>query len=197
MEYNFSNINSVLGDRILIPWVNIDNAEDVLRDSLEYFCGTDFKWLDAYGKVVDWMKDNHNKGLLLMGPNGTGKTTIADKILRNVLNDYWSKVFRKDAPVMGSFNAYTLKAADEYNYNKFIDDIGSETLDVSYGKVTDLFSKIVYDAEKMGLMLICTSNLTPDELKQKYGMRTWDRIRSMMYQVTIKGDSLRKDANEH
>ena len=42
---------------------------------------TNAEWLPEYDDICDWLKDNQNKGLMLFGMNGRGKTMIATKIL--------------------------------------------------------------------------------------------------------------------
>jgi DNA replication protein DnaC len=54
-----------------------------------------------------------------------------------------------------------------------------------------VFSEIVDAIEKRGVLLIATSNLTIDEIKVKYGIRTYDRLRAHMNLVVIKEKSLR------
>lgn len=75
--------------------------------------------------------------------------------------------------------------------NIVIDDIGIEGLYNDFGNPHIVFSEIVDAIEKRGVLLIATSNLTIDEIKVKYGIRTYDRLRAHMNLVVIKEKSLR------
>ena len=46
-------------------------------------------------------------------------------------------------------------------------------------------------SEKRGHLLLCSTNLTLDELRQRYGERTIDRLRAIVRPVAFSGASLR------
>lgn len=54
------------------------------------------------------------------------------------------------------------------------------------------FRMLVDYAEKNGIMLIITTNLTWKELTEKYGERTTDRLKALVTPIGFKGKSLRK-----
>lgn len=54
-----------------------------------------------------------------------------------------------------------------------------------------VFSEVVDNIEKRGLLLIASSNFTIEEIKTKYGLRTYDRLKAYMDLVVIKEKSLR------
>lgn len=56
----------------------------------------------------------------------------------------------------------------------------------------DLFPEIVDRAEQKENILIITTNLQPDLIEKKYGIRTRDRLRAICTPVLFKGESLRK-----
>ena len=72
-----------------------------------------------------------------------------------------------------------------------IDDFGIEGTFYDYGNPHIVFSEIVDGIEKRGTLLIATTNLTMDEIKAKYGLRTFDRLRANMHIVVIREKSLR------
>lgn len=72
------------------------------------------------------------------------------------------------------------------------DDIGTENLSVKYGEKRLSFAELADEAEKKGKLLILTTNLSIDELREKYGERTIDRLRAITRTVLFSGESLRK-----
>lgn len=48
------------------------------------------------------------------------------------------------------------------------------------------------EAEKRGKMLMLTTNLSLDEISQKYGERTMDRLVAITRRVKFEGTSLRR-----
>ena len=75
--------------------------------------------------------------------------------------------------------------------NIVIDDVGIEGVYNDFGNPHVVFSEIVDAIEKRGALLIATSNLTINEIKAKYGLRTYDRLRAHVTLVVIKEKSLR------
>ena len=72
-----------------------------------------------------------------------------------------------------------------------IDDFGIEGKFYDYGNPHIVFSEIVDGIEKHGTLLIATTNLTMEEIKAKYGLRTFDRLRAIMQVVVVREKSLR------
>lgn len=72
-----------------------------------------------------------------------------------------------------------------------IDDVGTESMANVYGEKRNAFSEIVDNAERKGKMIIITTNLSIEELTEKYGERTMDRIRDITTSVLFKGNSMR------
>jgi len=73
-----------------------------------------------------------------------------------------------------------------------IDDIGTEEIRIEYGNKRELFFEIVDNAEKNSNLLIITTNLTGEEIKQRYGLRVYERLLSITKRIIIKGKSERK-----
>ena len=66
-----------------------------------------------------------------------------------------------------------------------MDDIGTENLSVKYGEKRLAFAELTDEAEKKGKLLILTTNLSIDELREKYGERTVDRLRAITKTVLV------------
>lgn len=171
--------------------ISIDNAKEILTNALRYFISLENResvWLPEYEEVADWLNDNQRRGLFLYGNCGRGKTVLARYVIPAILLKY-------DRKVVNCFDAQEMNTnLDEVLKKKIvcIDDIGTEEVSVSYGNKRLAFLEVVDAAEKHGKLLIITSNLNQDQLVQKYGDRTMDRIISTTKRVLFKGKSLRR-----
>lgn len=173
--------------------ISIPNAEKRLRGGLQYVVnmksGRNAEWNEHnYRPIVDWMTDNKGKGLLMFGGCGLGKSVIGRYILPLLIKDVHKKV-------VNIFSAQELnKKIDEILklHIIYIDDIGTEDNLNSYGNKRMPFAELCDDAEKKGKLLILTTNLSIDELTERYGDRVVDRLIATTKAVPFTGDSLRK-----
>lgn len=173
--------------------ISIPNAEKRLRGGLQYVVnmksGCNAEWNEHnYRPIVDWMTDNKGKGLLMFGGCGLGKSVIGMYILPLLIKDVHKKV-------VNIFSAQELnKKIDDILklHIIYIDDIGTEDNLNSYGNKRMPFAELCDAAEKKGKLLILTTNLSIDELTQRYGDRVVDRLIATTKAVPFVGDSLRK-----
>lgn len=173
--------------------ISIPNAEKRLRGGLQYVVnmksGCNAEWNERnYRPIVDWMTDNKGKGLLMFGGCGLGKSVIGMYILPLLIKDVHKKV-------VNIFSAQELnKKIDDILklHIIYIDDIGIEDNLNSYGNKRMPFAELCDAAEKKGKLLILTTNLSIDELTQRYGDRVVDRLIATTKAVPFTGDSLRK-----
>lgn len=189
------SIEEFFGKKPMIPSVNIPDAEKYIRQGLEYFCGKDYTWLPCYDEVVEWSSNNEQKGLFLLGDYGTGKTLISCRILLPLINYFWKKNNTENSGYwLRMFSASDLKDAYESNNSLIIDDLGIEDVGNRYGEKVDYFARVANKVEYNCRLLICTTNLNESELKNRYGVRVWDRMRALMKPVVFDnhGKSLRK-----
>lgn len=168
--------------------INIPNAKQMLHFGLEHFVGKEYVWEPEYDEVVEWLSDNKGRGLLCYGNCGRGKTVICSKIIPVLLYHCYNKIT----------NCYDAKQINN-DFNQMIrkhiisiDDLGTEGEMSKYGEKKMCFPDIADEAEKRGKLLIISTNLTIEELTQKYGERTIDRLRSITRTVLFQGESLRK-----
>ena len=73
-----------------------------------------------------------------------------------------------------------------------VDDIGTEGESMLYGNRRMVVAELADAAEREGKMLLLTTNMSVDELRQKYGERTIDRLRVITKPIVFMGESLRK-----
>lgn len=151
----------------------IPNAKDLLMNGLRAVIHQNVVWLPEYYKIAEWLSNNHKKGLLLIGPPGVGKTVITMKVIPMILHIHYKRILS----CFQSTELVNRKAYEEVMdcRNIVIDDVGIEGVYNDFGNPYVVFSEVVDNIEKRGVLLVATSNLTIEEIKSKYGLRTYDR----------------------
>ena len=154
--------------------------------------------------MAEWLTSDSTKFcLLLCGGCGNGKTTLVKAFqqllcclnLRDKHHRCTYGIQIKDAKQI-----VRMMKADYQTWEKLsqvdmlaIDDLGIEPVEVmDFGNVlcpvVDLLTKR-YD---MQLFTIITTNLTPSEIREKYGDRIADRMNEMMVKIIFNNDTYRK-----
>ena len=180
--------------------IQIPQAREQLWAGLRYYLGEEVKWLPCYDEVAAWLSDNKGRGLLCVGDNGLGKTLICQNIIPVLLQQNMRRIVR-------TYSALDMNLKiDELLRLKLlgIDDVGTEPLEtISYGVRRIAFSELVDASEKQGKLLILSTNLrtnhgtdragnTIPSIEDRYGLRTYDRLKAVVKSVTFKGKSFRK-----
>lgn len=168
----------------------VPSAKETLMSGLRAVIHHDVVWLPEYDKISEWLSNNHKKGLMIIGPPGVGKTVITMKVIPMIIHICYKRILS----CFQSTELVNRKAYDDVmRYrNIVIDDVGIEGVYNDFGNPHMVFSEVVDNIEKRGLLLIASSNFTIEEIKTKYGLRTYDRLRAYMDLVVIKHVSLRK-----
>ncbi|CAM3259616.1 DUF6079 family protein [Aequorivita lipolytica] len=149
-----------------------------------------------------------NKGLLIIGDFGTGKSTILKTLLQvlkktNVLYSIHHHVMevnqKYEAAEKPADKAKFMKDFSEAN--RFFDDILTEEKANNYG-VKFIFKDILelrYEKKNLTLMTCNFDPDSPDDVKmgikqfyEKYGGRVYDRLFEMFNIVEFKGKSYRR-----
>ncbi len=165
----------------------VPHARGLLWQGLRHLVGAGAQWLPEYEHVARWLAGNGGLGLMAMGNCGRGKTLLVGRVVPLVIH---MAVRRIVAP----YSALDMNdRPDEVKSRHlvYIDDVGTEGVSVRYGVRRLVFPEVVDEAEKRGHLLLCSTNLTPDELRQRYGERTLDRLRAIVRPVAFSGASLR------
>lgn len=183
------------------------NYQQCKNGFITIFCEVDttiekYQHLPEYEDVIDWMTNSRDKGLLLMGSCGRGKSIIISgviPVLFRILNRYVRVVHAQDInrPVPNGMNyGYGVKQETNLDYLlktpvPIIDEIGVENQINDYGEKSEGFNLIINAAERYHRPLFITTNLTVEQLLERYGERTVDRLNHLCRVVEFKGDSLR------
>ncbi len=143
-----------------------------------------------------------DKGLFVFGSNGTGKTSSFEIIQRiskiYSINQIWTPIISTQN-VVEQFNLSVSNKKDDvikyYSKGKYMfDDLGSEIKASNYGK-EDIFSRILElrynEFIKKGTKTYITSNLSFEDIKERYGVRVYDRCYQMFNQLELNGKSRR------
>lgn len=158
--------------------------------------------LDHIDKVADLLTGNSPKwGLIFFGDTGNGKTTLM-LTLQKVVN--W---LAETPAIPGNVGLRIVNAKDIHkagdNKKRFqllcnddllgIDDLGAEpTEEMEFGNVTTPVIDLLEYRYSRQLFTVCTTNLAPSGLRDKYGNRIADRCREMFVKIVFKNQSFRK-----
>jgi len=188
-------VNEIWGERKEMVKISLPNANEVLKRGLRFFLGGNYEWLPEYDEIAKWLTDNKGRGLLFYGSNGRGKTVVCQKVIPAIFT-YYLKVDYNQYDAIDLGDTFRNEIGNiELMWNEkplLIDDIGTESVINDYGEKHDLVSELIDRAEKTKRLLILTTNLTPSEIGERYGLRTLDRLRSIVKSVKSIGDSLRR-----
>lgn len=170
------------------------------KQELNYKKGTK----DILGHIVYYLINDESsdydlrKGLFFFGNTGTGKTTLlkacseftrttrvkafkirsAKEVVNNILSDGNAK----------SLENYT-QITEPYNFG--FDDVGHENECTIFGTRINAIEEILTARYDRKLLTHCTSNLTPDRIKEYYGQRLHSRLHEMFNIILINGEDFR------
>lgn len=125
------------------------------------------------------------RGLMLCGNVGVGKTFFFQTAgIEAAVN----------LKIAQGWDLREISAAlDSYRETELlVDDVGAEELEyMSYGTKTGLLAQIIEYRTEAGAPTHFTTNLTPQQLLDRYGVRVVDRMTHLAVRVMLKGESKR------
>ena len=155
--------------------------------------------LSAIRLIAKHLTATDRFGLALIGTVGNGKTTLVRAIQTvidhlDIENPYSIKPFALDI-----HTAVELTRLDDDTYRRCcnttllaIDDLGNEPTEVlSYGNTTYPIIELLTTRYDRQLYTIITTNLTPAQIRAKYGDRIADRLNEMCHTVTFTNPTFR------
>ncbi|MFV8393200.1 ATPase [Flavobacterium sp. LB2P6] len=163
-----------------------------------------------YKLVIYMIKDQNtalkeqidlNKGILLSGPIGCGKTSIMHLIRRfaNPLSDYKIKTCREISFEFAkngfdAINKYTLKQNFQSRlYGYCFDDLGAEQQIKHFGNDCNVMAEVLISRYEQFVennsITQLTSNLSASEIEMLYGNRLRSRMRNMFNLISFNVNS--------
>lgn len=145
------------------------------------------------------------KGLCLFGGVGVGKTTLMEKFFQNQRQSYVMKMcravedeFSEDGDtVLKTYGIYRQASinGDPYGHQVLgycFDDLGTEPVSKYYGKTVDVMAEVLlnrYDNRLPFNQTHITTNLSTDEILQRYGSRVADRMQQMFNMISFSNNA--------
>lgn len=161
---------------------------------------------NVIAKVAHWLtnKSGNDFGMMFCGMCGNGKSTL----LRAIQNSFnWlrdnarfsvdeMKAGYDKVPIYEAKKIVTDYASQERYYNNVailgIDDLGNEPTEiVKFGQLFNPICDLLESRYNDRLITFVTTNLTPKELRVKYGARIVDRMNETMKIVVFGHNSYR------
>lgn len=159
-------------------------------------------------KVAGHLVNPKKFGLMLAGTCGNGKTTLMNAIQSATSWLSKNKLFGKDEFGDDIKMCITIVPAkdiiarckDFHDIESLkktpylgIDDMGTEPIEVmDYGNICNPVIDLIDYRYNRQLTTFVTTNKTPNELRDRYGVRIADRFREMIEQVVFEDGSYRK-----
>ena len=135
----------------------------------------------------------NSNGAMFLGEKGTGKTLsmqLASKIWGYLRGNYAFISTDKLSLKFANEGAESLLMLEKIPL--FLDDLGTEMPTYnSYGNKVDVISTLLFMRYESKAPTFCTTNLTIEQLKERYGERLADRFKQMFVPVIFKGESKR------
>lgn len=160
---------------------------------------------DAMAGVMQYIEElelnvKNGRGLILMGPVGTGKTSAAIAVLQYGLKRDYGGMFIGMSSLLDTI--FTTKERNREEWIEFerrlrettllvVDDLGTEKPD---GWVQIKLDAIISERYNRMKPVIVTTNLDAKELKNTYSARIIDRLRQTNRSLAFPGPSLRETA---
>lgn len=135
-----------------------------------------------------------NKGILLSGPVGCGKTSLM-KLLRHIVPHHKPYEVIPARNITFAFNNIGYKTIQEYGNSNFycFDDLGVETTGRHFGKDCNVMGEILLSRYDLFLQrkirTHATTNLNAQELEERYGNRVRSRMRQLFNLIAFDKES--------
>ncbi|MDR2009925.1 MAG: replication protein [Bacteroidales bacterium] len=174
--------------------------DEVARRGVEF--KNDEATIEHLNKAAKWITGNFKPGLLLYGSVGNGKTTLIRAISRLVGILYYSTYSdeRKYIVPVSALELANIAKEETVRFESMkkagllaIDDVGVEPSIIKvWGNEISPFVDTIYYRYDRQLFTIMTSNLSDEQLADKYGERIADRFTEMFDKIHFENKTYRR-----
>lgn len=185
--YNLMRCNSenVFGR----PWEDIPHQMDAIK-AICFFVSRNDRFMTE-------LKYDAQKGLLLRGPSGTGKTHLVRCVENNGLNPILTQSMLDVDECLRSNGEFKFMLNGQKII--YLEDVGTEEPVINfYGTKICWFKNFIeglYLKTKCFNHLIISTNLSFKNFEEQYGYRVASRMREMFNVIDLKGNDLRDKKN--
>ena len=156
---------------------------------------------EIISKVADILtSESHKFGIMFSGQCGNGKTTMVKAISGAVR--YFALLdklgnFSLSLHIVGAKTIATENPEAKTYHQRLrllaIEDMGNEPAEYAqYGNISSPLADVIEYRYDNQLFTVITTNLTPPQITEKYGVRIADRFREMLDVIVFEGGSFRK-----
>jgi len=162
-------------------------------------------------EACEKIKIDPNKGILLSGPVGCGKTSLM-KLLPYIVPHQKTYKVIPARNITFTFNNLGFKIIEDYGNNNYycFDDLGVETTGRHFGKDCNVMGEILLSRYDLFMrkqeshqnsmtfgtqsrnLTHATTNLNAQELEERYGNRVRSRLRQLFILIAFNNNSLDK-----
>lgn len=174
--------------------------DEVIRRGLTF--QDDKATVEHLSKAAKWIVGNYKPGLLLYGSVGNGKTTLVRAIIR-LIGILYASSYSSERKGVATVSALELANIAKQETGRFdtlkaaellaIDDVGVEPSIIKvWGNEISPFVDTIYYRYDRQLFTLMTSNLSEEQLADKYGERIADRFTEMFDKIHFENKTYRK-----
>ncbi|NLO71984.1 MAG: ATP-binding protein [Porphyromonadaceae bacterium] len=142
----------------------------------------------------DWFVGDLYKGIMIRGSVGVGKTLIMQATTATLQHMGSKAVFTHISDLNELYRQEDREAIENLKHINVlaIDDVGMYAPIVNvYGNIINPFDDIIDFRYRQNKATMITTNLTAEQIKEMFGLRTLDRLREMCNDYTLTGKSMR------
>lgn len=153
--------------------------------------------------IAEWLTSTDRQfGMILCGKCGNGKTTLMRAVCTvinflHIRDEFYnttcsiSIVTAKDVARMSKDESAKFRQLCKMRMLA-VDDLGTEPSEVmDFGNISNPLVDLLETRYNDQNFTMITTNLTPEQLREKYGERVTDRFNEMMKKIVFTGDSYR------
>lgn len=153
-------------------------------------------------KAAKWITGSYKPGLLLYGSVGNGKTTLI-RAIRRLIGLLYDSAYSNERKGIVTVSALELANIAKEENGRFeriqksellaIDDVGVEPSIIKvWGNEISPFVDTIYYRYNRQLFTLMTSNLSEEQLAEKYGERIADRFTEMFDKIHFGNKTYRR-----